>query len=322
LGKVKLSEVKSVLSAAKKARSQNSKLLMPHRVGLSPKAANESAKLLKKAGLDVTKLPKIQHKSPRVDSKPIPNLTKEYLWRKNSIIQNAKNRISALQVPPTSDSKLNPLFGPPNQQIIQIQPFFIWVTPVGILKSSNVGEPNDNWAKIRIDSTSDSANYEVNFLYLWENPSDLQATVDVQTHLGFFGYCSVSCGSGILYGISHSQSQIAAQLNIYAWWEQDPTFGPSVLSSNSWPVEDLLVEGPGLFRPPPSKWEYVQSLPNLTYNKLAVPPGDTAVFEVNATFTVSQDNGEAIFDFNQYGWEIYNPFLTLDIYYPQISVNG
>ena len=307
MGKIKLSEVKSVLSAAKKARSQNSKLLMPHRVGLSPGAASERAKLLtsffKKAGLDVSKLAKIQDKSPRIDIKPSPTLTKEYLWRKNSIIQNAKNRISALQVPPTSDTKLNPLFGPPNQQIIQIQPFFIWVTPVGILKSSNIGGPNDNWAKIRIDSTSDSANYEVNFLYLWENPSDLQAIVDVQTYLGFFGYCSVSCGSGILYGISHSESQIAAQLNIYAWWEQDPTFGPSVLSSNSWPVEDLLVEGPGLFRPPPSKWEYVQSLPNLTYNKLVVPPGDTALFEVNATFTVSQDNGEAIFDFNRYGWE-------------------
>jgi hypothetical protein len=81
-----------------------------------------------------------------------------------------------------------------------------------------------------------------------------------------------------------------------------------VLSSNIWPVEDLLVEGPGLFRPPPSKWEYVQSLPNLTYNKLVVPPGDTALFEVNATFTISQDNGEAIFDFNQYGWEIYTRF--------------
>ena len=146
MGKIKLSEVKSVLSAAKKARSQNSKLLMPHRVGLSPGAASERAKLLtslfKKAGLDVSKLAKIQDKSPRIDIKPSPTLTKEYLWRKNSIIQNAKNRISALQVPPTSDTKLNPLFGPPNQQIIQIQPFFIWVTPVGILKSSNIGGPN------------------------------------------------------------------------------------------------------------------------------------------------------------------------------------
>jgi hypothetical protein len=121
LAKVKISEVKSVLSAAKKARSQNSKLLIPRRVGPSARAASERAKLLtsffKKAGLDVNKLAKIQDKSPRIDIKPSPNLAKEYFWRKNSIIQNAKNLIGAFQVPPTLDTKLKPLFGLPNQQI-------------------------------------------------------------------------------------------------------------------------------------------------------------------------------------------------------------
>ena len=130
---------------------------------------------------------------------------------------------------------------------------------------------NDNWAKIRIDSTADSVNYvtyEVNFLYLWENPNDLQAIVDVQTYLGLCGYCSVSCAGGFWYGFSNSENKLSAQLNIYAWWDQDPTFGPSVLYGSGLTIENLLVEEPGLFRPGPSKFEYVLTFPDLTYNKL------------------------------------------------------
>jgi hypothetical protein len=310
LGKVKLSEVKSVLSAVHKARSQNAKLLMPNRGNLSARAANERKKLLtslvKKAGLDISKLEQIQDKHPHVDRRPSQNLTKEYSWRANSIIQNAKDRIAISN---------------PNQQTIQIQPLFVWSIPA-ILESSNIG-PYDNWAKTRIDSTVDGGfTFEVNFLYLWENPSDLQATVDAQTYLGFYGYCFIQCAAGFWPGIAECQSTISAQLNVYGWWNLTQPFGPSKLSSAAWLVEDMLVEGGGFWELPPTKSVNVLSFPDLTVTGFVVPPGATVVFEANATFNIAQNDGEATFDFNQSGYQITSPYLELDISYPEVSING
>lgn len=94
MGKPKISEVKSVISKIEKMRSRNAGLLMPARVGPSAEETKEYLKLLTpfftKAGLDVDKFNKIQDKTSRWTAKPDPELTKEYLWRKKSLLQKAK----------------------------------------------------------------------------------------------------------------------------------------------------------------------------------------------------------------------------------------
>ena len=313
MGKLKISEVKSVISEIEETRSRNAGLLMPTRFGPSAKAAQEYAELLTsflaKAGLDVDKFNKIQDEKPRFRAKPDSELTREFLGRKNSILQNAK-RLSAIP-PPTT-----------NYQLLNIQPIFIWTNPAAALMNSNIAV-DDNWAKVYFDTTANvppeqfnGAN--VNFLYLWENSSDVPAVVDVDTYLGLFGTSSAHSNGGRFPGNRFCITIINATMNLYLPWEKPPL--PTVWEV--YPVQALRldVETGGFFSSGRSISQQILNFPHLIFNKLVVPAGDTIVFQVMAQLLVAQNEGEATFDFNQGGFNISSNFLTLQIYYPVVGI--
>jgi hypothetical protein len=103
-------------------RRKTAGLLMPTQLGHSAEETKEYMKLLTplftEEGLDVDKLKKIQDKRPHLTAKPDPELTKEYLWRKNSLLQNAK-QVSTIQ----------PFMKAADFQVLNIQPIFISVYP-------------------------------------------------------------------------------------------------------------------------------------------------------------------------------------------------
>jgi len=68
--------------------------------------------------------------------------------------------------------------------------------------------------------------------------------------------------------------------------------------------------------------QQVLTFPHLIINRIIVPPGDAALFQVAATYEGSQFNGEMTCDFNSDDWNISNNFLTLNIWYPVVSING
>lgn len=301
MAKVTISEAKSIISEIDKKSRSKSPLLMPTRSGPSAKATKERARLLSqfftKGGLDLDRIDKItKEDKPRSPAKSGSELTKEYNWRKNSLLEKAK-QISAIQ----------PLLNTVNHQVLNIQPLLIFANHAGALLNSNIGL-NDNWAKAYLDTTTNSPSsgggpgVDVSFLYLWENASDGPAYVDIDTYLGLYGECTAHSAGGHFPGDRFCNLSVGAVMAIYQSWEKPPL--PTVWYSNGVEALNLFVDTGGFFSSSRSLTQSILTFPHLEFTGLLVPAGDTAVFQVMATLGAMQESGEATFDFNQRDWTL------------------
>jgi hypothetical protein len=257
---------------------------------------------LEKAALDPAALePAIGPEDARPSAEAIADAARRHALMRASVVKTMKARVARQQ---GAAARLIVPGNPPPITAF-LQPILILAEPDRILSSSDLA-PDDNWARLSFQSGADFGGYYANFWYYWTNPNDVPMGIDVDTSVGFVGYCSVKAGS--LGGVSNAH--ISANMNIYPADDQDglPTVTTPII-----PVLNLHAESVfgGVFNAAP-----VNSTVDVSNDQVIVSGGATVIFEVFASFVFDNADGVfgsksyAVFDFDS-GYEISNPAMTL-----------
>jgi hypothetical protein len=165
----------------------------------------------------------------------------------------------------------------------------------------------------------DSVGAGVNFFYVWESSSDFPALVDADTYIGLYGKCTAHADGGFLRNDGWCQTSLGALMWVYQSWEKPPI--PTVFESIDVDVLNLSASRDWPFSGNTIS-QQVFNFPHLIINRMTAPAGDAALFQVSVGYDGSQFNGEMTCDFNSGDWNISNNFLTLDIWYPEVSIDG
>jgi hypothetical protein len=292
MAEINIAQIKSILTAAKKARGLDSGLVPPGRQELGVGAFG---KILKQDKAHA-------HRKPTADA------VKQHAWMKKNVVKNMRALAGARREATASARAVSPLDQPVTEIV---QPFYIWPWPAGIVTQSNLAV-DDNWARVQFETRDDYGGYYVSFLYLWTNPNDFPVSIDVDTSLAYIGYCSVRAGGGWPAVIRFSNAHILAFMDIYAMEDQDGTFGPATLRTPIVRVLDLKTRSSWFgasFNSAP-----VDSIFDVSYSQIGVSSGATLVFELYASFTFTNRDGIANFDFGSEHFQISNPGLMITSY--------
>ncbi len=123
------------------------------------------------------------------------------------------------------------------------EPFLIWELPhpnLDIFRDSAI-EPYGSWVKILLETTQSPGGQQetdFRFYFLWENPSDYYAVVNVSSSLALNGQAVAWGSPGRLSGNTASL-YVNAYLTVMRWsgWGDDPATGVS-LDQTQYPVYD------------------------------------------------------------------------------------
>jgi hypothetical protein len=300
---IDVERMKSIVLAAKQARGPDPRFVPPRRLTANNREVRKLlAPLLEKAALDPAALePAIEPEDAQPSAEAIAAAARRHALMRASVVKTMKARVARQQG--AAALPIVPVNPPPIAAFLQ--PFLILAEPAGLLSASNLA-PDDNWARLSFQSGADFGGYYVSFWYYWTNPNDVPMGIDVDTSVGFVGYCSVKAGS--LGGVSNAH--ISANMNIYPADDQDglPTVTTPII-----PVLNLHAESVfgGVFNAAP-----VNSTVDVSNDQVTVSGGATVIFEVFASFVF--DNADGVFGSNSYagfdfdsGYEISNPGMTL-----------
>jgi hypothetical protein len=105
-------------------------------------------------------------------------------------------------------------------------PIMISTTP-GVFVDNIITEPWNSSAKIRVQNGGDSSGFDqVTFTYMWVNPEDTFAVIDVNGFIGANGYCTVGSDGGYLPGVRGSSMVIFANLAVLLGSSSVPATSP------------------------------------------------------------------------------------------------
>jgi hypothetical protein len=201
---------------------------------------------------------------------------------------------------------------PPEYEVLDT-PFLIWPT-VGVFFADSHYEPWNSWAKITLDSSRTEGREELSFYFLWVNPRDTFAVINVDTDLVLNGFCWVESDGGILPGTRHAGIILHARLFSWEWWNQPPT---SPLWPNGIYEQALFIQTNtgAVFDDGDSEFAVVFSAHDLRHNLFLVPPQESVVFEVvlDVLYGTSEDSGSIHVDFASGAFAVLCPAVSIAI---------
>jgi hypothetical protein len=171
---------------------------------------------------------------------------------------------------------LSTLQPPPNVQRFLLDTASEIATTPGLDPVAKQIGPQDNSARFHFEST-DSGFEQVDFGFLWQNPSDQPALVNVDGYLILNGLCQVLV-SGDFFGIS-SGVEIRTFLRIHQLWNSPPT-SPAPQSSQFQRALQIDLDNPGPFSGGEISSENLFRGFDLQYSSFMVPPLAPAGFEM------------------------------------------
>jgi hypothetical protein len=118
------------------------------------------------------------------------------------------------------------------------------------LDSTHIGPtPENNWARFFHDASAGDASGQgvVSFGFLWQNPSDKSAVVNVHGYLVFNGFCSVF-SNGSFFSPGGAGLTVFADLAIHELWNDPPT-SPAPQSGQSQVALQIDCDSVGFFEP-------------------------------------------------------------------------
>jgi len=206
---------------------------------------------------------------------------------------------------------------------LTLKPFLIWASdPSNMLLDSHLDPVGYSWAKIWLTRTedpppvrTDSGYYEQEmptlvFYYLWSNPSDYYAVVNVKSSAVFNGICTTTANTGFIIG-GWTKLECTAKLVVKEWWNQPPQAWQA-----SGQVFLIVADGGGVWSLETGDLE-IETLSGVTrdlrYDLFRVPPGATAVFEVQVRFDTIIDDGSIGIDFSSQPYYSISSFLQLEL---------
>jgi len=180
-------------------------------------------------------------------------------------------------------------------------PFLIWPTLGVFFDDYDLAQ---RWARITVDSSKTIGHEELGFYYLWQNPSDSNAVINVVADMVLTGFCSVESDGGFFPGDRRSRLNLFVRLRPWEWWNQPPTL-PLEQVSQSEHVLELSTNTGGFMAHNATDSESVLSVNELRYDSFLVPPHGVVVLEVllDVLYSTGTDSGSIHVDFAGAGFQ-------------------
>jgi hypothetical protein len=190
------------------------------------------------------------------------------------------------------------------------KPFLIWQSQ-GIDFPETHIEPANSSAKFNYFSDRSSGYQDLSFYFLWENPSDKFAVMNIDAYLVLNGFCSVVDGRSLFSGNRSSNLYMQTRLTIHEWWKQPPTF-PLHQTDQLRHVLSLSANG-GLLSGGDIDARHIFRGYDLRYNLFLMPPKGVAVFQVTLYFYYSTDEGAITVNFASGDFKVLCPGVLVAI---------
>jgi len=119
------------------------------------------------------------------------------------------------------------------------------------------------------------------FVYVWENPSENHALVNVGTYVVLKGHCQAGLDRPPIYQfVAVADLIVGVELQLFEWWNQPPT-NPLFQQSQKVEPVDLHCNAFGPFSTGETKSQTIFDGYDLKYSLFVVPPKGVAVFYVS-----------------------------------------
>jgi len=193
------------------------------------------------------------------------------------------------------------------------KPLFIWPTNTIELEADEV-IPAKSFVKFRGRADRRHFRGNVKFYYLWNNPDNTFAVINVDGYIIFHGHGYVGVGGGTFAGDRQASLGVTGSLEILEWENQPPT-QPIAQPDQSVKALSLSVEARGMFEVGAIDSKTVFRGYDLRHTLLVVPPLATLVFTVTAEVAGGggKDSGLAEFDFASGAFQIGSPAVLVTI---------
>jgi hypothetical protein len=304
------SQVKKVLSATKDGRRQSANL---RRADISERSRirasrgpleNLAASHLTTAGFEIDKFEKIreQHHTElrHIVEERKAEAVKHSYYVKDALRYGVDSRVKNVELLPV----------PPKYELLNT-PFLIWWTQ-GIDFPEIEYEPSNSRAKFALQSDNGITYDEMSFYFLWSNPSDRHAVINVDGYLVVDGFCRAGSEGGFLPGFRYSRVTLDAQLHLLEWWNHPPT-EPFPQIDQSQEVLHLSTSTGGFMDSDAMEFEHVFRGYDLRYELFVIPPKETVVFEVALSMLYGSSHGSIDIDFTSGNFQVMCPAVLLAI---------
>ena len=116
---------------------------------------------------------------------------------------------------------------PAVSQVVLDAPFLIWPSPytTDVFFDDYHIEPWNSWAKFKFNSQGGLGLQEIIFYFLWENSTDKDVVINVDSWLMLNGYGQVNI-PGNWFDDELASMSISGSLGLLEWWNQPPTSPP------------------------------------------------------------------------------------------------
>lgn len=154
----------------------------------------------------------------------------------------------------------------------------------------------------------------MSFYYLWSNPKDKYAVVDVHGYAIFNGTANVGSGGGLFPGSRSASARVTGSLGILEWWNQPPT-SPLPQPDQSVVVLDLYVRTDGFGEVGALDFRSIFRGYDLSRTRTLVPPFGTVVLLVTAGVScqTGEDSGLAEVDFASGAFNVGSPAVLVTV---------
>lgn len=208
---------------------------------------------------------------------------------------------------------IDPTVPQPQYHLINT-PFLIWPTNSVDLEASEI-VPSNSFAKFRAKiGTGKSFFGDVKFYFMWDNPTDKIAVINVNGYSIFHGTAFVGVGGGFWPGNRSASVRLTAELQIFEWWNQPPT-SPFVQADQTAEILNLRVSAGGFSEVGAIDLRDVHRGNDLRHTLMLVPPRGVVVFAVTtaAAMGTGTDSGNAEIDFASGDFMVGSPAVLVTV---------
>ncbi|HZO86709.1 MAG TPA: hypothetical protein VFB38_00115 [Chthonomonadaceae bacterium] len=270
--------------------------------------------LLTKAGLELDEFEKIRAHNQAELRRLLEQQKAEAIQQSSSVKRTLRSEVASLHKLLQQVTTLAPPDAPPTSQpfyVLLETPFLIWPTHGIFLDDSHV-EPVNSWAKISLSSGESAGYEELGFYFLWENPSDRVAVINVDAYIAVNGFCSAGANGGTFPDDRHSSLVLNVRLNPWQWWDQPPT-QPMPQGDQSQQVLSLYAFAGGWFDVGDIEVQSIFRGYDLSYTSFIIPPNGVVVFETTLSISYGNSEGFVQVDLASGDFEVLCPAVLIAI---------
>ena len=150
------------------------------------------------------------------------------------------------------------------------------------------------------------------FGFLWQNPSDNYAVVNVDGYIVLNGYLTVLADGGYVVLNDFSQLRVDASLDIHELWNE-PFTSPIRQPAQSQSALDLDVSVAGIVAPGGIDGQNLYRGFDLQYSQFVMPPKGLAMFVVSSGIATTIRNGQAYAYFDGPSQQVLSPGVLITV---------